>query len=56
MLDAIKRLREKTNAGVGACLACVQRMRRPDGTTWTARVCRDGPVFEGREVVWEEPK
>ena len=42
--------------GVGACLACVQRMRRPDGTTWTARVCRDGPVFEGREVVWEEPK
>ena len=42
--------------GVGACLACVQRLRRPDGTTWIARVCRDGPVFEGREVVWEEPK
>ena len=42
--------------GVGACLACVQRLRRPDGTTWIARVCRDGPVFEAREVVWEEPK
>ena len=42
--------------GVGACLACVQRLRRPDGTTWIARVCRDGPVFEGRTVVWEEPK
>jgi dihydroorotate dehydrogenase electron transfer subunit len=42
--------------GVGACLACVQRLRRPDGTTWIARVCRDGPVFEGGEIVWEEPK
>jgi dihydroorotate dehydrogenase electron transfer subunit len=42
--------------GVGACLACVQRLRRPDGSTWIARVCRDGPVFEGREVVWEESK
>ena len=42
--------------GVGACLACVQRLRRPNGTTWIARVCRDGPVFEGRDVVWEEPR
>ena len=42
--------------GVGACLACVQRLRRPDGTTWIARVCRDGPVFDSQEVVWEEPK
>jgi len=42
--------------GVGACLACVQRMRRPDGATWIARVCRDGPVFPAAEVVWEEPK
>jgi len=42
--------------GVGACLACVQRLRRPDGSTWIARVCRDGPVFEAGEVVWEEPK
>jgi len=42
--------------GVGACLACVQRLRRQDGTTWIARVCRDGPVFDAGEVVWEEPK
>jgi len=38
--------------GVGACLACVQRVRRPDGSTGWARVCRDGPVFEAREIVW----
>lgn len=42
--------------GVGACLACVQRLRRPDGTTWLGRVCRDGPVFEARSIVWEESK
>lgn len=38
--------------GVGACLACVQNLRREDGTTWIGRVCHDGPVFEAREIVW----
>lgn len=38
--------------GVGACLACVQNLRRPDGSTWIGRVCHDGPVFEAREIVW----
>lgn len=38
--------------GVGACLACVQKLRRPDGSTWTGRVCEDGPVFESREIDW----
>lgn len=38
--------------GVGACLACVQRIRR-DGQEQWGRVCKDGPVFESREIVWE---
>ena len=38
--------------GVGACLACVQNIRAPDGTTHLARVCRDGPIFESREIIW----
>jgi dihydroorotate dehydrogenase electron transfer subunit len=38
--------------GVGACLACVQRVLRNGEEIW-ARVCTDGPVFEAREVVWE---
>lgn len=44
--------------GVGACLTCVQKVRdpsRPGGWTW-ARVCREGPVFECREVVWEDER
>ena len=38
--------------GVGACLACVQKIRREDGSEVLARVCVDGPVFEAREIVW----
>ncbi len=39
--------------GVGACLTCVQKVRDPAGGWTWARCCREGPVFEGREVVWE---
>lgn len=41
--------------GVGACLACVQKLRNPAGETRIARVCKDGPIFEAREIVWEIP-
>ncbi|MEG1479521.1 MAG: dihydroorotate dehydrogenase electron transfer subunit [Kiritimatiellia bacterium] len=39
--------------GVGACLACVQKIR-PLGQNAEilSRVCVDGPVFESREIVW----
>lgn len=39
--------------GVGACLACVQALRRADGAEWIGRVCHDGPIFEAREIVWQ---
>jgi dihydroorotate dehydrogenase electron transfer subunit len=41
--------------GAGVCLACVIRIRRAAGTseeTW-ARVCKEGPIFESREIAWE---
>ncbi len=37
--------------GVGACLACVQNLKREDGTMWIGRVCHDGPIVEAREIV-----
>ena len=40
--------------GVGACLACVQKVRGPDGVTTWARGCREGPVFDAQELVWDE--
>lgn len=39
--------------GVGACLACVQKVRVGGGEI-LARVCKDGPVFESRDVIWED--
>ncbi len=43
--------------GLGACLACVQKVRARDDAgraTWTwARVCTEGPVFACRDVVWD---
>ena len=45
--------------GIGACLVCVQKVKRdapgPDGKDWTwSRVCREGPVFECRKLVWDD--
>ena len=40
--------------GVGACLACVIKRRLPEGGWEWARCCKDGPVFEAREIVWED--
>lgn len=38
--------------GVGACLACVQKLKMDDGTVERVRVCRDGPVFEAGRIIW----
>ncbi len=40
--------------GIGACLACVQQVRNATGEVVWQRVCKDGPVFEARQIVWEE--
>lgn len=40
--------------GVGACLTCVQRIRTADGGWEWLRVCREGPVFEGKNVIWND--
>ena len=40
--------------GVGACLTCVQKVKTGDDTWEWMRVCKEGPVFEARSVVWEE--
>ena len=52
-LPAWLSLDKHMGCGVGACLACVTRIRNEDGTESWKRVCKDGPVFSAREVVWE---
>ncbi len=38
--------------GVGACFACIQKLRKPDGTVFNARCCVNGPVFKAKDIVW----
>lgn len=47
-------LDRRMGCGIGACLACVQKIRREEGSEQLVRVCRDGPVFEASSVVWEQ--
>ena len=44
-------LEERMACGVGACLGCACRIRR-DGKECFLHVCKDGPVFSGKEVVF----
>lgn len=51
-------LEEHMACGVGACLGCVVKVRsqrtEDRGQIWTyKRVCKEGPVFDIREIVWE---
>lgn len=41
--------------GVGVCLACVIKVKSGDGWEYQ-RTCTEGPVFDSRDVAWEEAK
>jgi dihydroorotate dehydrogenase electron transfer subunit len=38
--------------GMGVCMGCVQKIRDSEGWHYE-RVCKDGPVFEAEDVIWE---
>ncbi len=40
--------------GIGACLACVQRVVDDEGNAQWKRVCKDGPVFDSRRILWDD--
>lgn len=42
--------------GIGACLACVQKIKNGNGGWEYVRICKDGPVFECRDICWDEPE
>jgi dihydroorotate dehydrogenase electron transfer subunit len=39
--------------GVGGCYSCVVRVRSANGESRYDRVCLDGPVFRGDDIVWD---
>ncbi len=51
-IEAQLSLEEKMACGVGACLACVCQSKEVDSHSHVhnKRICKDGPVFDAREV------
>jgi len=52
-------LEERMGCGIGACLGCVCKIKIKDKKEDEfkydyKRVCIDGPIFEGSEVVWDD--
>lgn len=45
-------LEERMGCGYGVCLGCAITIKDPDPIR--RRVCKDGPVFLGKQVVWDE--
>jgi len=38
--------------GVGACFACIQKIKGPKGEPFNARCCVNGPVFRAEDIIW----
>ena len=48
-------LEEYMGCGIGACVGCVAKIKnsaKPDGWEFK-KVCKDGPVFRGDEILWD---
>lgn len=39
--------------GFGACWGCVRRIRSGTQEEWK-KICEEGPVFPGRQIIWQE--
>ncbi len=45
-------LEERMGCGIGACLVCACKTKAQDGSEHFAHVCKNGPVFNSKEVIW----
>ena len=45
-------MEERMGCGIGACLVCACKTRRENGEIHASHVCKDGPVFNAKEVAW----
>ena len=47
-------MEERMACGIGACVGCAIKIQKEGEADWQhLKVCKDGPVFLGAEVVWE---
>ena len=47
-------MEERMGCGVGACLVCAVKLRDENGEPYYGHVCKDGPVFSSKEVVFDD--
>lgn len=47
-------LEKRMGCGFGVCMGCVCQQKQADGSKELVRICYEGPVFAGKDVVWEE--
>ena len=45
-------LEERMGCGIGACLVCACRTKDKNGDEQFTHVCKNGPVFDAKEVLW----
>jgi dihydroorotate dehydrogenase electron transfer subunit len=45
-------MEERMACGIGACLGCAIPIRNKDNRQLYKRVCKDGPVFDIRDLAW----
>lgn len=45
-------MEERMGCGIGACLVCACELKDIDNSVKYGHVCKDGPVFNAKEVVW----
>jgi dihydroorotate dehydrogenase electron transfer subunit len=48
-------LEEMMGCGIGACQSCAVKLKSKNAQGWEyGLVCRDGPVFDATDIVWEK--
>ena len=47
-------MEEKMACGIGACLVCTCKVKKDDFNHKNVRTCKEGPMFYGKEVVFDE--
>ena len=47
-------MEERMGCGVGACLVCAVPLRDENGEVYYGHVCKNGPVFDSKEVVFDD--
>ena len=45
-------MEERMGCGIGACLVCACALKGENGETKYGHVCKNGPVFDSKEVEW----